>query len=142
MHAEERLKGQREEAGGGRRGGREWEERENEGEKKENGRKKNEKYIVSWNIGARGAAKCPARYVCTARERRFYFSALLYLQKIIRVASPRPRAAHRLFSVPRCVRAAAAAELNRLVHDRANLRTVVSREKKIRERKNKRDTVH
>lgn len=112
------------------------------GKKKENGRKKNEKYIVSWNIGARGAAKCPATLCMHCpRTPRFYFSALLYLQKIIRVASPRPRAAHRLFSVPRCVRAAAA-ELNRLVHDRANLRTVVSREKKIRERKNKRDAAH
>lgn len=54
---------------------------------------------------------------------RFYFSALLYLQKIIHVAS----LANRLFSVPRCVRTAA--ELNRLVHDRVNLRTVVSRDK-------------
>lgn len=63
-------------------------ERENEG-KKENGRKKNEKYrILKYRRPRRGAAKCPARYVCTARERAFI--------------SPRSCICRRLSTLRRC----------------------------------------
>lgn len=61
-------------------------------------------------------------------------NALLFLRALV-FAEDYPRscvAANRLFSVPRCVRTAA--ELNRLVHDRVNLRTVVSRDEKKKEK--------
>lgn len=55
-------------------------------EKKRKNRKR-ERNIVSWNIGARGAARYAemSRVMYASRARtRFYFSAPLYLQKIIR----------------------------------------------------------
>lgn len=104
------IKGEKAGRGGGGEG-------KTRGKKKMEGRKT--RNIVSWNIGARGAARRNVPRVMYALPALLFLRALVFAEDY-----PRCVAANRLFSVPRCVRTAA--ELNRLVHDRVNLRTVVS----------------
>lgn len=98
-------------------------------EKSQGSERKREREITYLEISAPAAlcaAKCPARYMYARRAREHAFISpprALYLQKIIRARSAAPC---RLFSVPRCT-GAARRQLNRLVHDRANLRARLCR---------------